>query len=244
MSTVAPHLSPRLIAKPLEDLRAWQLPNETDLVGTHRGVLRVLVATDALASLELPLDMRAPRLEDTREITHWEMIAKLLEQAEGTLGGAAHCQRIAHLQRIVSGPRPGAGALAPPGRRAALRIARARRLRVPRVGQGRCAGRTGAVAHGSLFACSSWRALGAAIPAWSARARACSDPRPRARRSPRALASPRRRRTSRARPAICGLASGVPSSRRYSFTSIVECATHSFHASFETSRRPAGRARL
>jgi hypothetical protein len=103
MSTVAPHLSPRLIAKPLEDLRAWQLPNETDLVGTHRGVLRVLVATDALANLELPLDMRAPRLEDTREITHWEMIAKLLEQAEGTLAGAAHCQRIAHLQRSFPG---------------------------------------------------------------------------------------------------------------------------------------------
>ena len=103
MSTVAPHLSPRLIAKPLEDLRSWQVPGEPDLVGLHRGVLRALVATDALANLELPLDMRAPRLENGREITHWEMIAKLLEQAEGLLSGVAHCQRIAQLHRSFPG---------------------------------------------------------------------------------------------------------------------------------------------
>ena len=78
MSTTAPHLSPRLIAKPLDDLRSWQLADGADLAGTHRAVLRALLATDALANLELPLDMRAPRLEDTREIMQWEVIAKLL----------------------------------------------------------------------------------------------------------------------------------------------------------------------
>jgi hypothetical protein len=103
MSTTAPHLSPRLIAKPLDDLRSWQLADGADLAGTHRAVLRALLATDALANLELPLDMRAPRLEDTREIMQWEVIAKLLEQAEGTLGGTAHCQRIAELHRTYPG---------------------------------------------------------------------------------------------------------------------------------------------
>jgi hypothetical protein len=151
MNTVAPHLSPRLIAKPLEDLRAWQLPSEPDLVGTHRGVLRVLVATDALASLELPLDMRAPRLEDTREITHWEMIAKLLEQAEGTLAGAAHCHRIAQLQRSFPGH---ALALERVRRQAAQRLY-ALRVRVDFVcrglGQVAAPAEPAHVAHGSML---------------------------------------------------------------------------------------------
>jgi hypothetical protein len=103
MSMTAPHLSPRLIAKSLDDLRSWQLPDQPDLAGMHRGVLRALLATDSLSNLELPLDMRAPRLDDAREITQWEMIANLLAQAEGALCGAAHRDRIAQLHRVFPG---------------------------------------------------------------------------------------------------------------------------------------------
>jgi hypothetical protein len=103
MSTTAPHLSPRLIAKSLDDLRSWQLPDEPDLAGMHRGVLRALLATDSLSNLELPLDMRAPRLEDAREVTQWEMISNLLAQAEGALCGVAHRERIAQLHRVFPG---------------------------------------------------------------------------------------------------------------------------------------------
>src|SRR5262245_26874709 len=64
MSYATPHLSPHLIAKSLDELRTWRLPEGTDFVGAHRGVLRAMVATEALAGLELPLDLSAPRLED------------------------------------------------------------------------------------------------------------------------------------------------------------------------------------
>jgi len=103
MGSVAPHLSPRLIAKPLDDLRAWRLPDDDDLLGLHRGVLKTLVATDALARLELPEDMRAPRLEDAREIAEWSVVATLLERAEGTLRGAPHRNRIARLRETSPG---------------------------------------------------------------------------------------------------------------------------------------------
>ena len=103
MISVAPHLSPRLIAKPLDDLRAWQLPEERDLAGLHRGVLKALLATDALANLELPLDMRAPRLDEPREVTQWELIANLLAQAEGALCGPAYAERMLRLRAIFPG---------------------------------------------------------------------------------------------------------------------------------------------
>ena len=103
MTHVAPHLSPRLIAKPIEDLRAWQLPEEGDLASLHRGVLKALLATDALSNLELPLDMRAPRLDEAREVTQWELIANLLRQAEGALCGPAYEERVARLRTIFPG---------------------------------------------------------------------------------------------------------------------------------------------
>jgi len=124
MTNAAPHLSPRLIAKSLEDLRAWQLPEEGDLASLHRGVLKALLATDALSSLELPLDMRAPRLDEPREITQWELIANLLEQAEGALCGPAHQERITRLRGIF----PGHAAQLERARRSAAQ--RMRRLRV------------------------------------------------------------------------------------------------------------------
>jgi hypothetical protein len=124
MTNAAPHLSPRLIAKSIEDLRAWQLPERADLASLHRGVLKALLATDALSTLELPLDMRAPRLDEPREITHWESIANLLSQAEGTLCGPAYEERMLRLRAIF----PGHAAQLERARRSAAQ--RLRRLRV------------------------------------------------------------------------------------------------------------------
>lgn len=124
MTNAAPHLSPRLIAKSIEDLRAWQLPEEGDLATLHRGVLKALVATDALSTLELPLDMRAPRLDEPREITQWELIANLLAQAEGALCGPAYAERMLRLRAIFPGH---AAQLERARRMAAVRL---RRLRV------------------------------------------------------------------------------------------------------------------
>ncbi len=103
MASVAPHLSPRLIAKPLDEIRAWRLPDDDDLLGLHRGVLKALVATDALARLELPQDMRSPRMEDAREVAEWSVVSTLLERAEGTLRGAPHRNRIARLRETSPG---------------------------------------------------------------------------------------------------------------------------------------------
>lgn len=100
---IAPHLSSRLIAKPLEEIRAWRLADDQDLLTLHRGVLRTLVATDALVRLELPQDMRAPRMEDAREVAEWSVVSVLLEQAEGTLESIAHRQRIARLHATAPG---------------------------------------------------------------------------------------------------------------------------------------------
>jgi hypothetical protein len=124
MTNAAPHLSPRLIAKSIEDLRAWQLPEEGDLASLHRGVLKALLATEALSALELPLDMRSPRLDEPREITQWELIANLLTQAEGALCGPAYGERMLRLRAIF----PGHAAQLERARRAA--VVRVRQLRV------------------------------------------------------------------------------------------------------------------
>ena len=133
MTNAAPHLSPRLIAKSIEDLRAWQLPEEGDLPNLHRGVLKALVATDALSTLELPLEMRAPRLDEPREVTQWELIANLLAQAEGTLCGPAYAERMQRLRAIFPGH--------------ALQLERARRLAASRLR--RLRGRVDFVCRGS-----------------------------------------------------------------------------------------------
>jgi hypothetical protein len=103
MVSTAPHLSPHLIARSLDDLRSWQLPDTGDFVNTHRGLLKALVATEALASLELPVDMRALALHDPSEVQQWDVVASLLAQAEGTLRGVAHRHRIARLHQIFPG---------------------------------------------------------------------------------------------------------------------------------------------
>jgi hypothetical protein len=103
MASTAPHLSPHLIARSLDDLRTWQLPDAADFVNAHRGLLKALMATEALASLELPVDMRALALNDASEVNQWDAVASLLAQAEGTLRGTAHRHRIARLHQIFPG---------------------------------------------------------------------------------------------------------------------------------------------
>ena len=103
MSHSAPHLSPRLIAKPLEDLRGWRLSSQDDVLHLHRGVLRALVATDALARLELPSVMRAPRLDDLREVAHWDTVCALLDQAVSELCGPTYAERVRCLRAIAPG---------------------------------------------------------------------------------------------------------------------------------------------
>jgi hypothetical protein len=103
MTYAAPHLSPHVIAKSLDELRTWQLPDESDFVKAHRGVLKAMMATEALAGLELPLDVPAPRDSDNREVARWDLVASLLAQAEGTLRGTTHRHRIAQLHRLFPG---------------------------------------------------------------------------------------------------------------------------------------------
>jgi hypothetical protein len=69
----------------------------------HRGVLRALVATDALARLELPEDISAPCLDDTSEMAHWDTIVALLDLAVNELCGPVHAERILRLHRVAPG---------------------------------------------------------------------------------------------------------------------------------------------
>jgi hypothetical protein len=127
----APHLSPRLIARSLEDLRTWRLPDDLDLAGLHRGVLKVLLATDALAKLELPLDLPVPA-EDARVATQWSVVASLLAQAHGVLLGAPHRQRISRLHDSF----PGHASQLERMRREAVQRLRRLRVRVDFVARG------------------------------------------------------------------------------------------------------------
>jgi hypothetical protein len=92
-----------LIAKPLEDLRAFSPSTHDDLLCVQRGALRVLVATDALARLELPCVMRAPRFDDGREVAHWDTVIALLDQAVFELSGPVHAARVRCLRALAPG---------------------------------------------------------------------------------------------------------------------------------------------
>jgi hypothetical protein len=124
MAGSPPHLSPRLIAKSLDDLRTWQLAEDSDPAALHRRALRALLATDVLANLELPLEVRAPASDAADDVVQWDVIVSLLAQAEGTLRGAAYRERIARLHRVLPGH---AGQLA---RRASSAAERLRVLRM------------------------------------------------------------------------------------------------------------------
>jgi hypothetical protein len=98
-----PHLSTRLMARCVDDLQSWRLPDGDDAPGLHRGVLKVLLATDSLTGLELPRDMIAPRLDDGDAMLEWSVVSGLLDQAEAILIGVAHRGRIARLHRAFPG---------------------------------------------------------------------------------------------------------------------------------------------
>ena len=98
-----PHLSTRLIARAVDDLQSWRLPEDDDVPGLHRGVLKVLLATDSLTGLELPRDMAAPRFDDGDAMFEWSVISGLLDQAEASLISVTHRSRIARLHRAFPG---------------------------------------------------------------------------------------------------------------------------------------------
>jgi hypothetical protein len=98
-----PNLSTRLIARCVDELQSWRLPEDDEVPSLHRGVLKALLATDSLTGLELPRDMVAPRLDDADAMLEWSVISGLLDQAEATLIGVAHRGRIARLHRAFPG---------------------------------------------------------------------------------------------------------------------------------------------
>jgi hypothetical protein len=78
------------------------------------------------------MEMRAPRLEDSREQAHWTVVIGLLEQAEATLMGVPYRARIARLHRTF----PGHAAQLERLRRQAASHVRKLRVRVDFVCQG------------------------------------------------------------------------------------------------------------
>jgi len=98
-----PNLSTRLIARSVDALQSWRLPEDDDLPGLHRGVLKTLLATDSLTGLELPRDLPAPRFDDADAMLEWSVISGLLDQAEAALISVVHRGRIARLHRSFPG---------------------------------------------------------------------------------------------------------------------------------------------
>jgi hypothetical protein len=129
---VLPHLSSRAIAKALDDMQAWRLSEGDDLPRLHRGVLKVLLASDTLRGLSLPLDLDAPRLEEPGAMLEWAVVIGLLGQAESVLRGVAHRGRIARLHAFF----PGHAAQLERLRREAASHLRALRMRVDFVCRG------------------------------------------------------------------------------------------------------------
>ncbi len=103
MLAKAPHLSPRLIARSLDQLRACQPDTDTEPAALHQQAIQVLVALDGLRDLELPLAVEVPSALDDDEVAQWELVARLLAQAEGVLRGSAHLRRVECLRRVLPG---------------------------------------------------------------------------------------------------------------------------------------------
>jgi hypothetical protein len=97
------HLSTRLIARAVDELQSWRLPEDDDVPGLHRGVLKVLLATDSLTGIDLPRDMLAPRFDDADAMLEWSVIAGLLDQAEASLISVTHRSRVARLHGTFPG---------------------------------------------------------------------------------------------------------------------------------------------
>ena len=63
MFTTAPHLSPRTIAKSLEELRSWQLLENADLTGMHGGLLRAQPFLGIFPGLHISMQLENQRVD-------------------------------------------------------------------------------------------------------------------------------------------------------------------------------------
>ena len=120
------NLHPRQVAKPLNEIQAWRLPEDQDLLQLHRGVLAALRAMGTLSQLEVPLAVEARLLPDVGEEGEGETLFALLSEAEQTLDGYPHRLRI----HRVSKHSPGHAQQLERARREALDKVRTLRKRV------------------------------------------------------------------------------------------------------------------
>lgn len=96
-------LKPRSIARPLDVIQAWRLPEDVDLPTLHSGVAQTLGALDALCQLQLPLEVRALGPVNDPVSSDCEMVRSLLLGAERTLAGLPHRLRIDQLRKLSPG---------------------------------------------------------------------------------------------------------------------------------------------
>ena len=97
MSAVADfNLHPRRVARPLQAIQHWRLPDADDESALLQGVLHTLEAMETLTQLEVPVAMCASSSEAERHGDGATLHA-LLSEAEDTLKGMPHCARISRL---------------------------------------------------------------------------------------------------------------------------------------------------
>lgn len=104
MSSVADfNLHPHTVARPLQAIQHWRLPDEDDLLALHQGVLQALRAMETLTELEVPVAMCVSRSDSERHDGDGATLHALLSEAENTLEGVPHCTRISRLSKRAPG---------------------------------------------------------------------------------------------------------------------------------------------
>lgn len=91
-------LTPHSIARPLDVIQAWRLPDQADATGLGRCLAQTLGALDALSQLELALEVPALGAVSDPASADFELVRGLLLCAERTLGGLPHLLRIDRLR--------------------------------------------------------------------------------------------------------------------------------------------------
>ena len=94
------NLKPRQVAKSLQELHAWRLPDTADVLALHRGVLTMLQVMGELSALEMPVALEADgsQGEEGTWLADSEMLHGLLENCVRALDGYPHRLRI---QRVA-----------------------------------------------------------------------------------------------------------------------------------------------
>lgn len=87
-------LHPQHVARPLQALQHWRLPEDGDALALRAGVLNALRAMQTLTALDVPVSMQAQRAVDEPGHGDGATLHALLSQAEQTLEGAPHRGRI------------------------------------------------------------------------------------------------------------------------------------------------------